>query len=79
MQMINKLIEAMEEIETNTKHEGYFYKVKDILIITVCGLLCSLKDINYISEWSLAKPTRQMLKEEFGIEKVPCRAQFYNI
>lgn len=45
----------------------------------VCGMLCHLQTIDDIHEWSQAEPTREFLYNHFGIAKIPCRAQFYNI
>jgi len=42
-------------------------------------MLCSLQTIDDIHEWSVSEPSRKLLREKFGIEKIPCRAQFYNI
>lgn len=79
MDIINELEKAMASVEENTAHKGYFYNVKDILIIMICGMLCSLQNIEDIYEWSKAKPVKEMLCNVFGITKIPCRAQFYNI
>jgi len=45
----------------------------------VSGMWCSLQTIDDIHEWTQAEPVRKFSLEEFGIKKVPCRAQFYNI
>lgn len=38
-----------------------------------------MQTIDDIHEWSKAEPTRAFLKEAIQIERIPCRAQFYNI
>jgi len=45
----------------------------------ICGMLCHLQTIDDIHEWSQAEPTGRFFYEQFGITKIPCRAQFYNI
>jgi predicted transposase YbfD/YdcC len=42
-------------------------------------MLCQQKTISEIHEWTEASPTRSFLADEFGIIRIPCRAQFYNI
>ena len=69
----------MKEAEDKTKHDGYWYSISEALIIMVCGMLCSLQTIDDIHEWSKAAPVQAFLRERFWIEKIPCRAQFYNI
>ncbi len=79
MTTIEGLRKMVKEAEEGSKHQGYWYCISDALIIMVCGMLCSLQTIDDIFEWSKAAPTRSFLKEWFGIEMFPCRAQFYNI
>lgn len=69
----------MQETEASSSHHGYWYRISEVLTIMVCGMLCSLQTIDDIHEWSKSGPARGFLKEEFGIERIPCRAQFYNI
>jgi predicted transposase YbfD/YdcC len=69
----------VKEAEETAKHDGYWYCVSEALIIMICGMLCSLQTIDDIHEWSGAAPVRAFLKERFGIGRIPCRAQFYNI
>lgn len=77
--MINELKKALEEVENFSKHRGYWYRVQDILSIMICGLLCGIQDIESIHEWSKVQRQRDFFKDVFGIEKIPSRAQFYNI
>jgi predicted transposase YbfD/YdcC len=79
MSIWKELQKAMEEVESDCAHSGYWYRIRDILTIMICGMLCSLQTIDDIHEWSVSNPTRKLLSNQFGIEKIPCRAQFYNI
>jgi len=79
MSTIDGLKQMALESERGSQHQGYWYCISDALIIMVCGMLCSLQTIDDIYEWSKAAPPRVFLAKWFGIEKYPCRAQFYNI
>jgi len=79
MDAISGLQKMMKEAEKGVKHDGYWYCISEALIIMVCGMLCSLQTIDDIHEWAKSAPTQDFLKERFWINKIPCRAQFYNI
>lgn len=79
MNSFGKLQEKMKEIEKDSEHKGYYYKISDILTIMICGMLCNLQTIADIYEWAKAEPVREFLLKEFGIFKLPSRAQFYNL
>ncbi len=69
----------MRELEDKAVHNGYWYSISEGLTIMVCGMLCSLQSIDDIHEWAKAAPTQDFFYNQFGIAKIPCRAQFYNI
>jgi len=69
----------MNEVEAESKHEGYWYSISDVLTMMVCGMLCGLQRIDDIHDWAKSTPTRRFLEREFGITRILCRAQFYNI
>ena len=79
MNHFEQLQHCMSEVEAQSKHSGYFYRIRDNLSTVICGMLCGLETVDDIHEWSKARPTRLFLSEQLGIEKMPCRAQFYNI
>lgn len=79
MDSFKKLQVKMVELEKESGHKGYYYKVSDVLTIMICGMLCNLQNISDIYEWSKAEPVREFLLQEFNIYKLPSRAQFYNL
>ena len=79
MGIFDKLQLTMKEVEKGAPHNGYWYSISDALLILVCGIMCSLQTIDDVHEWSQSAPTRVFMEEQFGIQKLPCRAQFYNI
>ena len=79
MGILSKLKEAMQALERESCHEGYWYSAHEPLIILLCGLLCHQKAISEIHEWTQSYPTRSFLSDGFGVTRTPCRAQFYNI
>lgn len=77
--MLKELQDALLKVENKSGHCGYWYSVQDILTILICGLLCRIEDVSEIHEWSKVERQQVFFKEVFGINKIPCRAQFYNI
>lgn len=74
-----KLQAKMKELEKDSNHKGYYYRVSDALTIMICGMLCNLQTISDIYEWSKSEPIREFFTKEFRIYKFPSRAQFYNL
>jgi predicted transposase YbfD/YdcC len=79
MSILVNLQDTMKALEKGAPHNGYWYSISETLIIMVCGMLCRQQRIDDIHDWAKATPTQAFLEEQFGITKVPCRAQFYNI
>jgi len=79
MSQLGELQKCMLEVEAASDFKGYWFRISDVLLISVCGLLCGLETVSDIHEWSKARPVRAFLTEQFGMKDVPCRSQFYNI
>ena len=69
----------MISLEDSAIHDGYWYRISEALIIMICGLLCRQQKIDDIHDWAKSAPTRKFLLEQFGIERIFSRAQFYNL
>ena len=67
MESFEKLQNKMKELESETEHKGYYYKVSDALTIMICGMLCNLQNISDIHEWAKAEPVHDFLFKEFRI------------
>ncbi len=79
MNYLEKLREMARAVKTREAYAGYFYKAADIVTILAVGLLCALKSAHEIYQWSCSDAARKVFSEYFGIEKMPCYAQFMNI
>jgi len=79
MRIFEDLQEKMKGLEDRGIHDGYWYRISDALIIMICGLLCRQQKIDDIHDWAKSAPTRKFLLEQFGIGRIFCRAQFYNL
>ena len=64
--------EYFEEVETTKEYDGYYYQVGDIVSIVVLGSLCGLKNLNQLHQWAKNEGTREFLRKEFKIERIPC-------
>ena len=79
MGIFEELRRELQCVDTASEHNGYWYSVSDALIMLIVGSLCGLRTVLDIHEWAESRPTRQFLMEQFGIEQIMSRAQFYNI
>ena len=48
MEVFERLIEKMAELEKTSEHKAYYYRVSDSLTIMICGMLSSLQNISDI-------------------------------
>ena len=69
---MKKIQEYFEEVETTKEYDGYYYQIADMISIVVLGSLCGLKNMNQLHQWAESERTREFLKKEFQIERIPC-------
>lgn len=67
-----KLLEALDELETTVEYDGYFCSIQDAVAIVVLGSLCELKSVMKIHAWANSDSVKVFLKTHFGIEHIPC-------
>ena len=79
MEVFDSLVEKLGELEKTIEHKAYYHRVSDSLTIMICGMLSSLQNISDLYDWAQEEPVRDFLYEQFGICKIPSRAQFYNL
>ncbi|MDR2360656.1 MAG: hypothetical protein LBD85_05185, partial [Oscillospiraceae bacterium] len=58
------------------KHNGYYYKVGDMLTITILGNFCGLRDLQDIHDWASNVVVREFLRRHFRICDLPCYSWF---
>ncbi len=68
----NGITEYFEEVELEEEYDGYFCRVSDVITIAILGSICGLKNVNQIHQWAANDRVSEFLKEEFGINHVPC-------
>ena len=73
------IIEEMKKSAETVEYQGYYYNLAHIIEILILGLLCRLQTMKDIHCWTQSRPVQKMLKEEFGIEKIPCYSHFTNL
>jgi len=78
MGILDNLRAEMKALESESCHNGYWYCISDVLILITSGMLCGIQRIDDIYDWVESAPTRRFIAEQFGIKKIPCRAQVYN-
>lgn len=68
----NGITEYYEGIETIEEYDGYFCSIAEAITIVILGSMCGLKNVSQIHQWSSNDRVSEFLKEEFGINHVPC-------
>ena len=68
----NGITEYFAKVETVQEYTGYLYSVGDAITILILGSMCGLRDIKHIHQWAVDDRVCEFLKEEFGIEHIPC-------
>lgn len=66
------LMDILEGVETTDKYSGYYYSVKEALVIVILGSICGLKNTRQIHQWAKSAAVSEFLKENFGIKRIPC-------
>ncbi len=67
----NMITEYFEEVETTKEHNGYYYKISDMVTIVILGSICGLKNAQQIHQWAVKDRIREFLKEDFKIYHIP--------
>ena len=67
-----KISKYFEDVELEGKHDGYIYKVTDIITILILGGLCGLQNVKQIHQWAASDKVSGFLKEKFAIVRVSC-------
>jgi predicted transposase YbfD/YdcC len=79
MDIIGNISGYFEEIETKQEYDGYWYSVKETIVISILGSLCGLRNMIMIVEWAKSPTVTKFLQEKVKIAKVPGYAQYANI
>lgn len=79
MDIVGNIAGYFEKVETTQEYKGYWYSVKNVIIISMLGSLCGLKNMIMIAEWARSAPVLKFLQEKMKIARVPCYSQFTNI
>ena len=64
------------DVTTTEPHKGYYYRVKDGLMIAILGNLCGLSDMKDIRQWAESACVREFLRETFEMHYFPCYSWF---
>ena len=57
---------------TEKEYDGYYYKISEVITIVILGCICGLRNLQQIHQWAVKERTSEFLKEEFGINRIPC-------
>jgi len=76
MKDIEMLRRQFGDVKTVEPHKGYYYRVKDALLISILGSLCGLSDMKDIHQWADSPSVREFLTQTFEIHYFPCYSWF---
>jgi hypothetical protein len=76
MKEMELLRRQFDNVMTVQPHRGYYYQVKDALIIAILGSLCGLSDMKDIHQWSDNSRVREFLTQTFNMNYFPCYSWF---
>ena len=72
-----ELEQSLEEVKTILPHKGYKYEVKNILLVTICGLLCGQTTMKMIHKWFVSERVFEFFRKNFDFPPFkPCYSQF---
>ena len=74
-----KIIEQIAEEAKKWEHNGYYYKLADMMQIAIVGLLSGNRTVIEIHSWAKGENIQPHLKRHFQIPKFPTYQQFLNI
>ena len=70
------IIEEMKKASASLTYNGYYYRLSSVVEMLILGLMCKMKTLTDIHYWASSKVVKEMLKEHFGITKIPCYSHF---
>ena len=79
MDIIGNIAGYFEEVETTVEYDGYWYSVKEMIVITILGSICGLRNMIMIVEWAKSATVTKFLQEKMKIPRVPSYMQYTNI
>ena len=79
MDIVGNISGYFEEVETTQVYDGYWYSEKDVIVISILGSLCGLRNMIMIAEWAKSASVTKFLQEKMRIPRVPSYMQYTNI
>jgi len=73
------IIKRLEEIAEKSEHNGYWFKLKDVIKVLFLGLFCGQQTLQDILSWANSPYANEALRIHFGIRKLPCYSHFANL
>jgi predicted transposase YbfD/YdcC len=70
-ELINGMLEHFSDVETTEEHNGYFFSVREALIIVILGSICGLRNVSQIHQWALSDSVRKLLADALKIWSIP--------
>ena len=73
------IIKRLEEVAEKSEHNGYWFRMKDIIKVLFLGLFCGQQTLSDILSWAESPQANEVLRVRFGIGNLPCYSHFTNL
>jgi hypothetical protein len=73
------IIAEIRKAGENTEYRGYYYRLSHVIEILILGLLSRQQTLKDIHIWATSPWVSEMLRDNFGIQKIPCYSHLTNL
>ena len=73
------IMERLEKVAGESEHNGYWYRMVDVVKALFLGLFCGQQTLQDIWCWASSPAASEVLRVHFEIRKLPCYSHFTNL
>ena len=73
------IMKKLEIVAQKSDHNGYWYRMTDVVKALFLGLFCGQQTLQDIWSWATSATASEVLRIHFEIRKLPCYSHFTNL
>jgi predicted transposase YbfD/YdcC len=73
------IMEKLKNVAEESEHNGYWYRMVDVVKALFLGLFCGQQTLQDIWCWASSPAASEVLRAHFEIRKLPCYSHFTNL